>query len=138
VIGQANVLRSGKDVTIIGCGIGVSEGLKAADILKAEGIEAKVVNMHTIKPIDEKCIIESAKETGAIVTAEEHQMHGGMGSAVAEVVVRHCPVPMEFIAVNDSFGQSGSPDELMAAYHLKDVDIVTAVKKVLKRKQLSS
>ena len=135
VIGQANVVRLGQDVTIIGCGVGVSEGLKAAEILKGEGLEAKVVNMHTIKPIDEKCIMDSAQETGAIVTVEEHQMYGGLGSAVAEVVVCRCPVPMELVAVNDSFGQSGTPEELLAAYHLKDVDIAQAVRKVLKRKK---
>ncbi len=134
VIGKANVLRSGKDVTIIGCGVMVSEALQAAEILTKEGIEAKVVNMHTIKPIDQDMIIQSAKETGAIVTAEEHQIHGGLGSAVAEVVTQKYPVPMEMVAVQDTFGETGSPQELLKAYHLKDVDIVAAVKKVIKRK----
>ncbi len=134
VIGKANVLREGSDATIIACGIQVSEGLKAAEILMKENIDVKVVNMHTIKPIDETCIIESAKKTGAIVTAEEHQAYGGLGGAVAEVVVKNCPVPMAMVAVNDQFGQSGSPEELLQAYHLKDVDIAEAVRKTIKKK----
>lgn len=135
VIGKANVLRSGKDVTIIGCGIMVSEALQAAEILKKDGIDAKVVNMHTIKPIDQEMIIKSAKETGAIVTAEEHQIYGGLGSAVAEVTAQGCPVPMEMVALHDTFGETGSPQELLKAYHLKDVDIIAAVKRAVKRKR---
>ncbi len=138
VIGKANIMREGKDATIIACGVHVSEGLKAADILAQEGVEVRVVNMHTIKPIDEEMIISCAKETGAIITAEEHQKHGGLGSAVAEVVVKQCPVPMEMVAVDDSFGRSGSPEELLKAYHLKDVDIVESIKKAIKRKTLQS
>lgn len=134
VIGKANVMREGKDATIIACGVEVSEGLRAAEILKKENIDVKVVNMHTIKPIDEQCIIQSAKETGAIVTAEEHQINGGLGSAVAEVVVRNCPVPMGMVAVSDQFGQSGTPEELLKEYGLKDVDIAEAVREVIKRK----
>jgi transketolase len=90
--------------------------------------------MHTIKPIDETRVIDSAKKTGAIVTAEEHQVHGGLGGAVAEVVVKNCPVPMAMVAVNDTFGESGTPDELLRAYHLKDVDIVEAVRDVIRKK----
>lgn len=134
VIGKANVMREGKDATIIACGIEVSEGLKAAEILEKENIDVKVVNMHTIKPIDEECIIQSAQETGAIVTAEEHQVNGGLGGAVAEVVVKNYVVPMAMIGVNDEFGQTGTPDELLTAYHLKDVDIAEAVRKVIKKK----
>ena len=134
IIGKANIMREGADVTIIACGIHVSEGLKAAEILKKENIDARVVNMHTIKPIDEDCIIKSAKKTGALVTAEEHQVHGGLGSAVAEVVVKNCPVPMAMVAVSDTFGESGSPEELLQAYHLKDVDIVEAVRDVIRKK----
>lgn len=134
VIGKANVLREGNDATVIACGIEVSEGLKAAEILKKEDIDVRVVNMHTIKPIDEACIIKAARETGAIVTAEEHQKYGGLGSAVAEVVVRHCPVPMAMVAVDDSFGESGTPEELLKAYHLKDTDIAAAVRDVVKKK----
>ena len=133
-IGVANIIREGKDVTIIACGVMVSEALAAAEQLKGQGIDARVVNMHTIKPIDEKMIIESAQKTGAIVTAEEHQKFGGLGSAVSEVVVQKFLVPIEMVAVNDSFGESGTPQQLMQAYHLKDVDIVAAVQKVLKRK----
>lgn len=134
VIGKANVVRPGKDVTLIACGIMVSESLSAAEMLKKDGVEARVINMHTIKPIDKDAIIAAAKETGAIVTAEEHQVHGGLGSAVAEVLGQFLPAPLEMIAVKDSFGESGTPAELMKAYHLKDVDIVAAAKRVIKRK----
>ena len=134
VIGRANVMRPGKDVTIIACGLMVYEALQAAEILMKENIDAKVVNMHTIKPIDAQMIADSIQETGAIVTAEEHQANGGLGSAVAEVVVTTCPVPMEMIAVQDSFGETGSPQELLEAYHLKSADIVEAVRKVILRK----
>ena len=112
-IGKANVLRKGKDVTIIACGVMVAEALSAAEKLKIEGIDVKVVNMHTIKPIDVKAIVDSVKETGAIVTAEEHQINGGLGSAVAEVVSQHMPCPIEMVAVKDSFGESGTPNQLM-------------------------
>ncbi len=134
VIGKANVMREGTDATIIACGIEVSEGLKAAEILAKENIHVKVVNMHTIKPIDEECIIQSAKETGAIVTAEEHQVAGGLGSAVAEVVVGNCSIPMAMVGVVDEFGQTGKPDQLLEHFHLKDVDIAEAVRTVIKRK----
>ena len=91
--------------------------------------------MHTIKPIDEQAVISSARETGAIVTAEEHQINGGLGSAVAEVLARNFPAPLEMIAVNDTFGESGKPEELLEKYHLKDVDIADAVKKAITRKK---
>lgn len=133
-IGKANVLREGRDVTLIGCGIMVSECLQAAEILKKEGIEARVINMHTIKPIDQAAIVKAAHETGAIVSAEEHQINGGLGSAIAEVLAKHSPVPMEMIAVNDTFGETGTPAQLLAKYHLKDVNVVEAAKKVIKRK----
>lgn len=134
-IGKANVMREGGDVTLIGCGLMVFESLQAAEILKKEGIEARVINMHTIKPIDRNAIVNAAQETGAIVTAEEHQIHGGLGSAVAEVVVRECPVAMEMVAVMDVFGESGAPQELLKHYHLKDVDIAAAARKAIKRKK---
>ncbi len=133
-IGQANVLRDGKDVTLIACGLMVYEALQAAQLLQKDGIQARVVNMHTIKPIDEAAIIDAVKKTGAVVTAEEHQIHGGLGSAVAEVLAKKSPAPLEMIAVNDVFGETGNPQELLKAYHLKDVDIVAAAKKVVKRK----
>lgn len=134
VIGKGNVLREGKDVTIIATGIMVSEALKASDLLTAQGIDSRVVNIHTIKPIDENLIIKSAQETGVIVTAEEHQINGGLGGAVAEVLSRNYPIPIEMVAVQDTFGESGDPEGLLKKYHLKDADIVAAVKKVLQRK----
>ncbi|MCL2485718.1 MAG: transketolase family protein [Endomicrobia bacterium] len=133
-IGKANILRDGKDVAIMACGTMVYEALSAAEILDKKGIKARVINIHTVKPIDEKAIIDAAKECGAIVTAEEHQIFAGFGSAVAEVVVRNCPVPMEFVGINDTFGESGEPYDLMAKYGLKDVNIAQTVEKVLKRK----
>jgi transketolase len=134
-IGKANVLKDGRDVTIIACGVMVSEAMSAAKILAAENIQARVINMHTIKPIDVEAITKAAQETGAIVTAEEHQMAGGLGGAVAEVVAQNISVPMELIGVRDSFGESGKPEQLLEAYGLKDKNIVEAVRKVLKRKK---
>ncbi len=138
IIGKANVLLDGNDATVIACGVMVSEALSAADNLKDEGISLKVVNMHTIKPIDVQMIVDSARQTGAIVTAEEHQLAGGLGSAVAEVLGQHYPCPLEMVGVKDSFGESGSPGQLMAHYGLKDVNIVEAVKKVISRKKIAS
>lgn len=134
VVGKAHVMREGKDVTIIACGLMVYEGLQAAEILKKEGIDVRVVNMHTIKPIDVETIVESAQKTKAIITAEEHQLFGGLGSAVCEVLAKYCPVPVEMIGMNDAYGETGDPEGLLKKYHMKDVDIVQAVKKVLKRK----
>jgi transketolase len=135
IIGKANTIREGKDVTVIACGIQVSEALKAAEVLKKDNIDVRVINMHTIKPIDQDTIIKAAKETGAIVTAEEHQMYGGLGSAVSEVLSLHSPAPLEMVAVKDTFGESGSPDQLLKTYHLKDVDIIEACKKAISRKK---
>jgi transketolase len=135
VIGKANVLRAGHDATVIACGVMVSEAMLAAEKLKLEGVDLKVVNMHTIKPIDVEMIVSSAKETGAIVTAEEHQMAGGLGSAVAEVLGQHYPCPLEIVGVKDSFGESGTPSQLLAHYGLKDTNIVDAVKKAIRRKK---
>ena len=133
-IGKAIVLREGKDVSIIACGPLVYEALLAADALEKEGIDAEVINLHTIKPLDQKTILASVKKTGAVVTVEEHQIMGGMGSAVAEVLVQNLPTPIEFIGINDSFGQSGTPDELLNFFGLTSPFIVKAVKKVIKRK----
>ena len=135
ILGRANVMREGRDITVIACGLMVYEALQAAEILKKENIETKVINMHTIKPIDREIVIKSAQETGAIVTAEEHQINGGLGSAVAEVLARNFPVPVEMVAVNDTFGESGESEELLQKYHLKDIDIVDAVKRVIARKK---
>ncbi|MBL8013293.1 MAG: transketolase family protein [Candidatus Omnitrophica bacterium] len=136
-IGKANQLRDGQDATVIACGVMVSEAISAAERLSKENIKVRVINMHTIKPIDEQAIIKAAKETGAIVTAEEHQKNGGLGSAVAEVLVKHSCVPMEMVAVNDTFGQSGKPEQLLEYYGLKDKNIVEAVKTAIKRKKSS-
>jgi transketolase len=133
-IGKGIVLRQGDDVALVACGVMVYEALQAADALVREGIEARVIDLHTIKPIDRPLLIKAAEECGAVVTAEEHQIHGGLGSAVAEVLVRTCPVPMEFVAVDDRFGQSGKTAELMSAFGLTADHIVSAVKKVLNRK----
>jgi transketolase len=132
--GKGLVMREGADVAIVACGVMVFEALEAAEILARDNINARVINMHTIKPIDQNLLVAAAEECGAIVTAEEHQINGGLGGAVAEVIVRTNPVPMEFVAVNDRFGQSGKPDELMKAFGLKAPDIVRAVQTVLKRK----
>lgn len=135
VLGKANTYRDGGDVAVIACGTLVYESLVAAETLATEGIDCRVIDMHTIKPIDREAIVKAARECGAIVTAEEHQVMGGLGGAVAEVVVSNSPVPMEFVAVMDRFGQSGKPDELMAAFGLKSKDVIAAVRRVLKRKK---
>jgi transketolase len=134
VIGKANVMREGNDLAIIACGVMVYEALVAAEELAARGVRARVVNVHTLKPLDEEAIAKAARECGAIVTAEEHQIHGGLGGAVAEVVVRRHPVPMEFVAVHDRFGRSGKPEELMAAFGIKAPDVLRAADRVLARK----
>lgn len=133
-IGNADVYREGGDASVIACGSLVYEALIAAEALSSEGIQVRVINSHTIKPLDEDTIISAAKDTGAVVTAEEHQLHGGLGSAVAEVLSQTCPVPIEYVAVMDTFGESGTPNELMNKYGLRSGDIVKAVKRVLKRK----
>lgn len=112
----------------------VSKAIEAADILKREGINARLINIHTIKPIDRDIIIKAATETGAIVTCEEHNIIGGLGSAVAEVLVETCPVPMRMVGVMDRFGKSGKPDELLKKYGLTPDNIVEKVKDVLKNK----
>ncbi len=133
-IGKANLLKDGLDVTIIACGVEVYEALCAAEALKKEKISARVINLHTIKPIDKDIIIKAAKETGAVVTAEEHTVIGGMGSAVSEVLSQSFPVPMEFIGVKDRFGESGDPKELFKLFGLTADDIVKAAKKAISRK----
>ncbi|OEG70028.1 hypothetical protein ATZ36_06435 [Candidatus Endomicrobiellum trichonymphae] len=133
-IGKANILRDGNDVAIISCGTMVYESLMSAEILEKKGIKARVINIHTVKPIDEKTIITAARECGAVVTAEEHQIYGGFGSAVAEVLVKNYPVPVEMVGVADRFGESGEPMDLMNRFGLRDVNIADAVLKVLRRK----
>lgn len=133
-IGKAVIMKDGKDATIIACGIMVAQALQAAEILSKEGINVRVVNMHTIKPLDKQMIIKCAEETGAIVTAEEHSIIGGLGSAVAEVVVENKLVPMHRVGTRDMFGESGSPKELLEKYGLTPAEIVLAVKNTIKRK----
>lgn len=135
VIGKANQLTDGNDVAIFACGTLVWEALLAAEELeKQKGIKARVINLHTIKPIDYDAIVTAAKECGAIVTAEEHQIHGGMGSAVAEVVVKNYPVPMEFIGIQDRFGLSGEPEELMQYFNLNHQTIFASALRAIQRK----
>jgi transketolase len=133
-LGKAEVFEDGKDVAIIACGVMVYEALVAHQNLAKKGIHARVINLHTIKPIDRETIIRAAKDCGGIVTAEEHQIYAGMGSAVAEQVVQHFPVPMEFVGVHDRFGGSGDPMELMKHFGLTHNEIEEAVHRVLKRK----
>lgn len=135
--GKADTLIEGTDVTIIASGLLVWESMLAAEELRKDGISARVVNIHTIKPIDKETIIKCAKETGCIVTAEDHQIHSGLGGAVAEVLAKGFPAPVEFVAINDTFGESCLPPqmhELMFKYGISREHVVTAVKKVLKRK----
>lgn len=131
IMGKGNQLRDGKDITIIASGIMVSDAADAAEQLAAEGIDARLIDIHTIKPIDEEIIIKAASETGAIVTAEEHGIIGGLGDAVAQVVVRNCPVKMAMVGQKDCFGESGKPDQLKAKYGMTADDIVAAVKSLL-------
>ena len=133
-IGVAVVMREGTDVSIIACGIMVEAALRAAEELGETGVSARVIDMHTIKPIDGSAVINAARETGAIVTAEEHSVIGGLGSAVSEIVVGECPVPVKMVGIQDRFGQSGHPDDLMREYGLEAKDIVASARDVLKRK----
>lgn len=133
--GQAETCRNGRDVTIFACGLMVYLSLVAAEKLQQQGISARVVNLHTVKPIDKQAIVKAAKETKCIVTCEEHQVMAGFGSAVAEVVARRCPVPMEMVGIQDMFGESGQPWELLKKYHLMDEDIIKAVNAVMRRKR---
>jgi transketolase len=134
-INQAPVMRDGKDITLIGCGIMVSRCLDAADELSKHGVDARVINLHTIKPIDEKTIVRAARETGGVVTAEEHSVMMGMGSAVAMTLVENFHVPMKRVGIPDVFGESGACDELMEKYGLTSDNIVEAAHDVLKRKK---
>ncbi|MCK4259712.1 MAG: transketolase family protein [Halanaerobiales bacterium] len=132
--GKVVPIREGKDVTIFATGVMVGEALKAAEALETEGISAHVVNVHTIKPLDVEGVVNAAQKTGAVVTAEEHNILGGLGSAIAEVLVENAPMPMKRVGINDTFGESGEPDELMEKYGLLDANIIEAVKSVLERK----
>src|SRR3989338_2022995 len=133
-IGKGVVVRNGKDATIIAMGLMVSHAIEAAAMLEKEGLNIRVINMSTIKPIDRDLIIKAAKETGAIITAEEHSIIGGLGEAVAGVVAEEFPVPMKRVGIQDKFGQSGLAEELLAHYGLMPKDIAVAVREVVKKK----
>ena len=133
-LGKGVTLVDGTDVTIIACGLMVQAALEAQKLLAAEGISARVIDMHTIKPLDRDLVIKAAKETGAIVTAEEHSIIGGLGSAVAEVIVGTENVPVEFVGVKDTFGHSASPEVLLEKYGLTAKDVAAAAKKAIARK----
>lgn len=134
-IGKARLCREGRDVTVFANGAMVYEALQAAQALEQERISVRVMDLHTVKPLDGAAIEQAARETGCIVTAEEHQLSGGMGSAVAEYLTGHCPVPMEQVGVADSFGESGQPQELMDKYKLNQHAIVEKIRTVLARKR---
>lgn len=133
-IGKGVVVREGNDATVIACGMMVSEAVIAHEMLKAENINVRVINMSTIKPIDRELIIKAAEETKAIVTAEEHSIIGGLGSAVSEVVVEECPVIVKKVGVKDTFGESGTPAELLKKFGLTSEEIVIAVKEAIAKK----
>jgi transketolase len=133
-IGKGIVLNEGTDVTIFATGHLVWRAIEAGQALHEKGISVEIINIHTIKPLDEALVIASAKKTGAVVTAEEHQIIGGLGSVVAQTLSKHHPTPIEFVGVNNSFGESGTPDQLMTKYGLDAVDIVRACEQAIARK----
>jgi transketolase len=134
-IGKADTLRNGNDVTIIGCGHSLYEAIKASDALIKKGISARVINLHTPKPLDKKTLLKAARETGAFVTIEEHSVAGGMGSAVAEFTSENHPIPIKMLGIRDSFGESGEPLELLRHFNLMTEDVIKATKEVLKMKK---
>jgi transketolase len=136
VIGKADVLAQGTDVTIIACGHMVWKSIEALKALREIGISAELINMHTIKPLDEAAILKSVAKTGCVVTAEEHMMNGGLGEAVSQVLSRQHPAPQEYVAVNDTFGESGTPMELMTKYHIDTPDVLAAAKRAIARKPI--
>lgn len=135
-IGKAYCLKEGKDVTIIACGAMVYEALKAAEELSAIGISAMVINNHTIKPLDKDTLLEAAKITNAFVTVEEHQIAGGMGSAIAEFIISEYPIPIKMVGIEDRFGESGDPEDLLMNFGLKSNNIVEAVKQIMLKKKM--
>jgi len=132
--GKANLISDGTDLTILNNGPLLRQCMEAVDLLRSVGVSARLVNVHTVKPLDREAVVRSAQETGAIVTVEEHQVQGGFGSAVAEVVVQDAPVPMRFIGIQDRFGESGTPGELFAAFGLTAEDVARAAEEVLRAK----
>ena len=133
-IGKAVMLNEGNDVTIIATGHLVWEAIQAGELLEQFGIDAEIINIHTIKPLDDSAILKSVRKTGCVVTAEEHNRLGGLGDSVAQLLVKNMPIPQEYIAVDDCFGQSGTPAQLMEKYGLNAANIVSAVEKVISRK----
>jgi len=133
--GEAVKLTEGTDLAIFATGTMVHKALEASEILKKEGINARVINIHTIKPLDEKTIINTAKETGAVISVEEHSIFGGLGGAIAEVLGEHCPVPMKIIGVKDVFGESGEYEELLEKFGLTTKNIVTSAREIVRRKK---
>jgi len=133
-IGKAVMLTEGSDITIVATGHLVWKAIEAAEILEEKGISVEIINIHTIKPLDEEAILKSVSKTKAIVTAEEHLLHGGLGDSVAQLLGRKMPTPMEMVAVDDKFGESGKPEELLTKYGIDTINIVSAAESVLKRK----
>ena len=133
-IGEAINLVEGSDVSIFATGHLVWEAIEAEELLAKKGIKAEIINIHTIKPLDVKAVLKSVEKTGCVVTAEEHQRNGGLGDSIAQVLMQNRPVPLEYVAVNDQFGESGTPEQLMKKYGLSAADIVSAAIKVIKRK----
>jgi transketolase len=133
-IGKALMLSEGTDVSIFATGHLVWKAIEAGQILAEQGISAEIINIHTIKPLDIEAVLNSARKTRCVVTAEEHQMNGGLGDSIAQTLALNLPLPMEMVAVNDSFGESGKPEELLAKYHLDTPDVVAAAIKVIGRK----
>jgi len=136
VLGRANTLARGRDVAIIACGLMVSEALKALEILRSDGIEATLVDMHTVKPLDIMSLLQEACECGAVVTAEDNNIVGGLGSAVAEALAEHCPLPMKRVGLPDCFGESGDPDELLDKYGMSARHIAAAARSVIERRKV--
>lgn len=134
-LGKAQILAEGTDITIIACGHMVWRSVEAAKALAEKGISVELINMHTIKPLDEAAVIKSLAKTGCVVTAEEHQVNGGLGDSIANVAARNCPVPHEYVAVMDTFGESGTPNQLLEKYGLTTANIIAAAEKALARKK---
>jgi transketolase len=133
-IGKAWMVNEGTDVSIFATGHMVWKAIEAGELLAEAGINVEIINIHTIKPLDEEAVLKSVAKTGCVVTAEEHNRIGGLGDSIAQLLARNNPVPQEYVAVNDSFGESGTPDQLMKKYGLDTEDIIKAVNKVIKRK----
>lgn len=133
-IGKALMINEGKDVTILATGHLVWEAIQAGEMLAEKGIDAEIINIHTIKPLDKEAILKSVAKTGCVVTCEEHQYNGGLGDSVAQLLAQNNPKPIEYVGIDDKFGESGKPEDLMVKYGLKSQNIVHAVEKVIKRK----